>query len=210
MKFFKKINIGLILAIITIISVVIYCINVESDRKKSKEDIKKVCEEFVGVTNRLCLLPEQYQVIGEDGSKTDLNNYFSNMKNEIQNYTATEQIANIQKIILSEVVQNQLLNTATITTDFDRKITKISSYNFDGNQVTVTFKSKITIKQKYNDMNIETGKTEEKVKEESFDVDEETITLEHKDGKWKIVSANLDYRTNSSYNMNMNSINMMF
>lgn len=198
MKFIKKINIGLVIAIIAIIAVVIYCVKTESSRNNSKEDIKKVCEEFIDITDKYSILPEQYQVVGSSGSNIDLSNYYSEMKSELQKYTTTEQTANIQKLILSEVVDNQLLNTTSIITEFDRKIVKISSYVFDGNQVTVTFKSKVSVKQKYQDMNMETGEVAEKVKDSSFDSDSESITLEKKDGKWKIVSANLNYNSNSS------------
>ena len=94
------------------------------------------------------------------------------------------------------------MNTDTINTNFDRKITKISSYEFDGNQVTVSFSSKITIKQKYKEINVLTGETMEKMKDDSIDSDSESITLEQKDGKWKIVSTNLTYSANGN-NMTM-------
>ena len=197
MKFLKKINIGLVLAIIAIIAVVIYCVSVESNRKNSKADIKKACEEFIDITNKYSTLPEQYQVLGEEGSKINLDTYNSEMESELKKVTTTDQTANIQKMILSEVLKNQLLNTNAINTSFNRKITKISSYEFDGNQVTVSFSSKISIKQKYAEVNSLTAESEEKVKDIDIDADEESITLEQKDGKWKVVSANLTYDSNS-------------
>ncbi|MBR2745023.1 MAG: hypothetical protein IKE01_07020 [Clostridia bacterium] len=202
MKFFKKINIGLVLAIIAIVAVVIYCISVESNRKSSKEDIKKACEEFIEITDKYSVLPEQYQVLGEEGSKINLDTYYSEMEDALKGVTTTDQTANVQKRILSELLQKQLLNTDTINTNFDRKITKISSYEFDGNQVTVSFSSKITIKQKYKEINVLTGETMEKMKDDSIDSDSESITLEQKDGKWKIVSTNLTYSANGN-NMTM-------
>ena len=199
MRFIKKINLGLILAIIAITAVVVYSVNVESGRKSAKEDIKKVCEEFINLTDKYSILPTEYQVVGIQNANVDLNNFYSEMKVELNKVTTTEASANIQKTILSEALENQMLNTTNITTNFNREITKISSYAFDGNQVTVTFNSKITIKQKYNDVNVETGELSEKIKEDSFESNGETITLEQKDGKWKVVSANLSYNSLSSF-----------
>ena len=89
-----------------------------------------------------------------------------------------------------------------ITISFKREITKISEYIFDGNQVTVTFNSKVTIKQKYNDINIEDNTSQEKVNETTFDTEGDTITLEQKDGVWKIVYADLQFNNiNALYNM---------
>lgn len=193
MKFFKKINLGLVLVIIAIVLVTLYSVNLENKRSSSKEEIKKVSEEFIKITNKYSILPEQHQIIGQQNANIDLTNFYSEMEGELNNITTSKETANIQKTILSEIIQNQLLNTSSIIVNFDRKIVKISSYVFDGNQVTITFNSKITIKQKYNEFDLQTGLSTEKIKEDSFEANSETITLEQKDGTWKVVCANLLY-----------------
>lgn len=193
MRLIKKINIGFVLAIIAIVATVVYSVNVEAERKSAKEDIKKVCENFIDITDKYSILPTEYQVVEIENSNVDLNNFYFEMKGELVKVTTTEETANIQKTILSEALQNQLLNTTNITTSFNREIVKISSYEFDGNQVTVTFDSKITVKQKYNELNTETGELSEKINEDFFESSGETITLEQKDGTWKVVCANLSY-----------------
>lgn len=202
MKFLKKINIGLVLAIITILAVVIYSINIENERKNAKEDIRKACGEFINLTNKYAVLPEEYQVIGQDAKTVNLNNFNSKMEEELKNIMVTDSAAEIQKSILSDVTQNDLLSTADIICGLDRKISKISSYEFDGNQVTVTFISEITVKQKYNDINIETGEQKEKIREHVIESMQETITLDKKDGVWKVVSADLDYSINDLSGIN--------
>lgn len=198
MKFFKKINIGLILTIIVLLAVVIYSINVENNRKNSKEDIKKACENFIEISNKYSILPTEYQVIGEDGKNVDLSAYYSEIKNELNKIAINESATNIQKNIISDNLESQLLNTSSFITEFDKKIVKITSYSFDGNQVSVTFNTKTTVKQKYQDINSETGEPIEKVKESSFDNEDESITLERKDGNWKIVCGNLSYSADNS------------
>ncbi len=198
MKFIKKVNIGLILTIIAIIAVVVYSVNLESKRKSAKEDIKKACEEFIDLTDKYYTLPSEYQVIGEESTDVDLTDFYTKMEDELKTKTTSDGTANIQKTILTEYVKNQLVDTSKITVSFNREITRISNYNFDGNQVTVTFNSKVTTKQKYNDIDLETGETSEKISENVFEVQDESITLEKKDGTWKIVYANLQYQDSDS------------
>lgn len=202
MKLIKKVNIGLMLAIIAILAVVIYSVNIENERKASKQEIKKSCEEFIGITDKYYTLPENYQILGEKSQDVDLTNYYTEMENELKAKTINDSATKIQKTILTEYLKNQLVNTSKITVSFKREITKISEYSFDGSQVTVTFNSKVTIKQKYNDTNIEDNSTQEKINETTFDTEGDVITLEKKDGDWKIVYADLQFKNmNALYNM---------
>lgn len=200
MKNLKKINLGLILTIITILAVVIYSVNLEAQRKSSKEDIRKSCEEYISIVDKYIVLPEELQKIEEDPKSVNLDDYNANMEQDLREAMVSESAVEIQKTILSDIAEKDLLNTSTFIISYDRKIKKINSYNFDGNQVTVTFESKITTKQKYLDVNIETGEKQEKVKENNCEVEGDMITLEKKDGKWKVVYSNFDYGFNNHTN----------
>ena len=194
MKFIKKLNIGLVLAIIAILAVIIYSVNIENERKASKQEIKKSCEEFISITDKYYTLPENYQTIGEKSQDVDLTNYYTEMENELKTKTINDSATKLQKTILTEYLKNQLVDTSKITVSFKREITKISEYKFDGN--------KVTIKQKYKDINIEDNTSKEKVNETTFDTEGDTITLEQKDGVWKIVYADLQFNNiNALYNM---------
>ena len=115
------------------------------------------------------------------------------MENKLKEVMLNESAVKIEKSILSDYVERDLLNTTTFITSFDRQILKIRSYDFDGNQVTVSFDSKINIKQKYIDVNVETGEKQERVKESNVEGIRDTITLEKKDGKWKVVYSELNF-----------------
>lgn len=187
MKKLKKINLGLVLTLIVLIAVVIYSINVEGQRKSSKEEIRKCCEEYVDLIDKYLVLPESAQVFGEDVKGIKLDSHYEEMENKLKEVMLNESAVKIERAILSDYVERDLLNTTTFITSFDRQIIKIRSYDFDGNQVTVTFDSKINIKQKYIDVNVETGEKQERVKESNVEGVRDTITLEKKDGKWKVV-----------------------
>ena len=193
MKVLKKINLGLVLTIIVVLAVVIYSINVEGERKSSKEEIRKSCEEYIDLIDKYVVLPESAQVFGEDVKNVKLDDYFAEMEGKLKEVMVSDSAVSIEKSIVSDYAQRDLLNTTTFVTSYDKEIIKIKSYEFDGNQVTVAFESRIKIKQKYMDFNAETGESTEKVKEDTIEGLRETITLEKKDGKWKVVYSDLNF-----------------
>lgn len=192
MKKLKKINIGLVLTIITIAIVVIYSVSVEMQRKGSKEDIRRSCEEYISLVDKYSVLPENAQVLGGEAKNINLDSFKSEMEKDLKSVMVSDSAAELQKMILSDYVEKDLINTSQYTTSYDRKIVKIKSYEFDGNQVTVTFKASVRIKQKYMELNNQTGAPEEKVKEQNVDTESNIITLEKKDNKWKVVYSNFD------------------
>lgn len=193
MKNLKKINVGLVLTIIIVLAVVIYSIVIENQRKSSKEEIKKSCVEYVDLIDKYLVLPESAQVLGEDVKNVNLDGYKSELENELKSVMVNDSAVMIQKAIVSDFAEKDLLNTSTFITSYDKKINKVKSYSFDGNQVTVVLESMIKIKHKYSDVNMETGEQQERIKEDSYDKVTDTITLEKKDGKWKVVYSNLDF-----------------
>ena len=72
--------------IIAILAVIIYSVNIENERKASKQEIKKSCEEFINITDKYYTLPENYQTIGEKSQDVDLTNYYTEMENEFVSY----------------------------------------------------------------------------------------------------------------------------
>lgn len=193
MKGLKKINIGLLLTIITIILIVAYCIHVENTRRAAKEDIMNACNSYIDATDKYAYLPEEYQVIGIKKVDVDLANYNDELEKELEKHTSTKGVANIEKNILSQIVETQLMDTSGIIVDFNRKIAKISSIQFSGNQVTVVFNSKISVKKKYKEVNLETGEENEKIREINHDAVGESITLEKIGNDWKVIYANLNF-----------------
>ena len=188
MKILKKINIGLVLAIITILAVVIYCVNLESSRKSAKQDIKKVCEEFIDLSDKYSKLPEEYQNVGGDLKQVNLDVYYSQLETELKEKMKNDAVVKFEKSVLEEKLKKQLYDLSKITIDVNTEITKISSYKFNGDEVTVTFNTKVTTKQKYLD---DENKISEKINETNYEDD--SIVLQQIDGKWKIVLADLGY-----------------
>ena len=195
MKILRKINKGLVLTIIVLLALTVYLANVEKQRKEDKEDIKKACEEFISFTDKYLVLPEEMQKLTEPVVEDKIDEYKKEMKTELEKLMiSNEENLKLQYQNLEFALDEGYHSSEGIRSKLERKITKISSYEFEGNQVTVTFKSKVKIIRKYlNEEN------EEQEKQKSFDVDEDEILLQKIDKKWKIVYADLKYDNYNYY-----------
>ena len=189
MKILRKINKGLILTIIVLLALTVYLANVEKQRKADKEDIKKACEEFISFTDKYSVLPEEMQKLTEPVSENKVEEYKKEMKTELEKLMIdNKEAVKLQYQNLEFCLDDGYNNSDGIRSNLERKITKISSYEFEGNQVTVTFKAKVKTTTKYlNEEN------KEQERQNSYDSENDEIMLQKIDGKWKIVYSNLQY-----------------
>ena len=193
MKFLKKINKGLILTILVLIVLILYFNNVEKQRDKDKPDIKKACEDFIELTDKYSVLPVELQTLQDNIPEEKVDDYIKQMKKDLADVMIDNQESiNIQQKILEENLKNGY-NVLEVRTNLSRKIQKVSSYQFENNQVTVSLKDNVE----------ETIKTpdglEEYDKNNEFEASEDEIVLQKVDGKWKIVYANLQFDDNARY-----------
>ena len=205
MKILRKVNKGLILTIIVVLALSIYLIGVEANRNKEKPDIEKICKEYVELTNKYAVMPEESQKIyttsGETASdsekrKEDFKKQIEVQMNKFAEELKTKMIDNetardMQKEILGDFLENSNDIFSSVITKYNREITKVRKFNFDADQVTVTFDTKIDVETKYLGSGLE--ESNETTKKENFNANSETITLKKVDNNWKVVYADLTY-----------------
>lgn len=191
MKVLKKINKGLILTIIVLAALLIYISGVEKQRNADKPDIRKACEEFIALTDKYVVLPEDMQK--SEVSEEKVNEYVNQMKNDVEKVM----ISNTEAVKIQEqVIENNLrdsYNALDVRSKISRKIKKINGYEFDGNQVTVKLNNQVEIVTKVFDEIDSTKETE------TFDASNDEIILQKIDGKWKIVNSNLQFDGSNRY-----------
>ena len=194
MKIWKKINKGFLLTLIVLLALIIYLVGVEEQRKEDKTNIQKVTEEFIEFTDKYTVLPEEMQTLTEKISKEKVEKYETEMKTKLEDLMiSNEEAVKIQNQILVSNLENGY-SQGEIKSKQERKITKITSYEFDGDQVTVTFNSKLETNTKYlNEEN------EEQERKKSLDIIGEEVVLQKVDGEWKIVYSNLRYEDYGNY-----------
>ena len=191
MKVLKKINKGLILTIIVLAALLIYISGVEKQRNADKPDIRKACEEFIALTDKYVVLPEDMQK--SEVSEEKVNEYVNQMKSDVEKVM----ISNTEAVKIQEqVIENNLrngYNALDVRSKVSRKIKKINGYEFDGNQVTVKLNNQVEIVTKVFDEIESTKETE------TFDASNDEIILQKIDGKWKIVYSNLQFDGSNRY-----------
>lgn len=191
MKVLKKINKGLILTIIVLAALLIYISGVEKQRNADKPDIRKACEDFILLTDKYVVLPEDMQK--SEVSEEKVNEYVNQMKSDVEKVM----ISNTEAVkIQKQVIENNLRNgydAFDVRIKMSRKIKKINGYEFDGNQVTVKLKDQVEIVTKVFDEIDSTKETE------TFDASNDEIILQKIDGKWKIVYSNLQFDGSNRY-----------
>lgn len=193
MKVLKKINKGLILTILVLIVLVIYFSNLEKQRASDKTDIKKVCESFIELTDKYSVLPEELQTLKGEVPEDKVKEYTNQMKKDLTEIMIDNQESvNIQQKILEESLRNGY-SEGQVRTNWSRKIQKVSSYQFEKNQVTVSLKDNIEETIKTSDG------IEEYNKNNEFEASKDEIVLQKVNGKWKVVYANLLFDDNTSY-----------
>ena len=193
MNILKKINKGLILTILVLIVLVIYFSNLEKQRASDKTDIKKVCESFIELTDKYSVLPEELQTLKGEVPEDKVKEYTNQMKKDLTEIMIDNQESvNIQQKILEESLRNGY-SEGQVRTNWSRKIQKVSSYQFEKNQVTVSLKDNIEETIKTSDGSEEYNKNNE------FEASKDEIVLQKVNGKWKVVYANLLFDDNTSY-----------
>ncbi len=187
MRLLRKINKGLILTIIVLVLLVTYCICVEKQRNADKTEIKKVCEKFINLADKYVVAPEKMQNTSQELSSANEEEIQKNLNNELKEIMINNPEAiEIQSSTIMEALKNGYTDKKMKIKN-ERTITKISNYEFDGNQVEVTFNSTLNVAYKYIDNGSEKEKTN------TFNNSSELITLQKVDGKWKVVYSNLNY-----------------
>lgn len=191
MKVLKKINKGLILTIIVLAALLIYISGVEKQRNADKPDIRKACEDFILLTDKYVVLPEDMQK--SEVSEEKVNEYVNQMKSDVEKVM----ISNTEAVkIQKQVIESNLRNgydALDVRIKMSRKIKKINGYEFDGNQVTVKLKDQVEIVTKVFDEIDSTKETE------TFDASNDEIIVQKIDGKWKIVYSNLQFDGSNRY-----------
>lgn len=192
----KRVNKGFILTLIVLVSLTLYILKVETQRTADKEEIKKVYEEFIELTDKYSVLPEDLQKIDETVDKDRLEEYKKQMKMDLRKLMIDdEETINIQYKSL-ETALDSGYNKLEIRTNQKRNINKITTYRFNSNKVDIKFEGTLERNIKFY------NGAEEKTESKEFDTIYDEIVLQKIDGKWKVKYSNLHYVKMYSVNEN--------
>ena len=195
MKFLKKINKGLLLTIIVVAILIIYLTNLEKQRESDKTDIKNACEEFIALTDEYVVLPEEMRTYTGEISKENEEKIGAQLKEALKKQMVdNDKAIDIQYEYLTDKLQSGYKTENEIKIKNKRTITKISSYEFDGSQVTVSLKTSTEVTYKYKEV---TG--EEKERKNTTTSSSDEIVLQKVEGEWKIVYSYLQFDVGNNF-----------
>lgn len=198
MKLLKKINKGFILTVIVLILLSIYLSNQEKAKETDKKEISQKCEQYIDFTNKYAVLPEDMQVLKQEISNTELEKYKNEIKQELKKQMIeNEQAVDLQYQILTSILENNIKKDS-IVTQISRRMIDKPQYVFDGDQVQVTFQSRISITEKYLENDNDTEE-DAKTRNTTYMTQNDQINLQKVDGEWKIVYSNLQFYSNKEY-----------
>ena len=198
MKLLKKINKGFILTVIVLILLSIYLINQEKAKETDKKEISQKCEQYIDFTNKYAVLPEDMQALTKEISNTELEKYKNEIKQELKKQMIeNEQAVDLQYQILTSILENNIKKDS-IVTQISRRMIDKPQYVFDGDQVQVTFQSRISIEEKYLENDNDTEE-DAKTRNTTYMTQNDQINLQKVDGEWKIVYSNLQFYSNKEY-----------
>lgn len=184
MKFFSKINRGLILTSLVLVAVVIYLVTQSISQGEVKPIIKDVCEKYISTAVSYKELPEKYKKENPEIPKADLDKYIEEMTKDLKVfYTDNEKTYKYAIDKSKDDLERQANGLGTVF-NYEKSIVEYKDFVFDGNTVTVTILTNAVI----DGPNIfEPGMPRENFAAQTTD----TITLQKVDEEWKIIYADL-------------------
>ena len=142
----KKINIGIILIIITLISMICYLIHQENVKKQDIENMKVFLEEYYEVYNKYSVLYEEDREIDKIIDKAKYDEYKENMKNDLDKYIIND--SNIKQSIYEQYLTriDEQIKGKYIYNKHDKVLHDISSdIYFDGEYVILRAKIEFNV-----------------------------------------------------------------
>ena len=138
------------------------------------------------------MLPEENQKLTQQITDTELNKYKEELRTKLsEQMIDNEDAVDLQYQILVSTLEGNFSKNS-IVTNISRTITDKPKYEFDGDQVQVTFASKLSKTEKYLE-NEDDTEEDAKTRNNTQNTYSDQINLQKVNGEWKIVYSNLDF-----------------
>lgn len=190
MRLLWKINRGLILTVLVIIAVAT-CLTVQAvSFNSAKPEIQEICKDYIKTVTDYAMLPSQYRTDKPNITQAALDTYLAHMNDAIETFYSTNTQASKYVVSSMKVSLKNQANGTGVVYSYKKEIRTVESMNFNENSVTVT----MLVNTSYDGPN-SASVAGERIAASAQTTD--TITLQKSDGKWNIVSANLQLPTNN-------------
>lgn len=184
-KFIRKLNRGAIVSYVVLMAVALYLVALNVMQEREKPDIKAVCEAFVQADAAWRVLPVDYQNGETQLTAEEMTQFQSDTASDLGKYFVSNQVA-LQNYLygLTQALNARNEGLIPLFTGFDCTIMKFTGFSFEGDTVTVSFETQISIES----LNFAAGETSPSPTSGRFS---NVISVRKENGTWKIVYANI-------------------
>jgi hypothetical protein len=186
----KKINRGLIVTVVAVLGAVCYLVGLAIVQKGDREEIKKVCAEYLRVHAAYVMLPQARIAEKPDMPEAELDAYVKKMEEDLKRlYVNNEKAYKSELENIKSRLEEQAAGSGVIFS-YENKVQKIGAIHISGDTTSVT----VTTHSSW-DMTPRVISAEGTVpaRETGGGTAESIITLQKLDGAWKVVSAYVPY-----------------
>lgn len=185
----KKINLGVVLILITLITLTTYIIYDENSKAKDRENIKSFLDEYFVVCNKYYMLEKEARNIDKTPDVNEYNTYLSELKSDLSKYVLDSKLNDIYDIY-KQRLDKQFCGQYMIN-DYNIEINGVIEDDFKDSYISVVLDSTFTINrdERVNStIDKNTGRYEGRVRNLSTTIRSiNFIVLEKIGGEFKIV-----------------------
>ncbi len=197
----KKINLGIVAIVLTVLVLVGYIVNDENEKTKDKVKIKDICIAYMEIHNKYSVLEEKYRNIDNNIPTDEYEKYLSAMKSELSEYVLEENLQDVYDKYKANLDKQK--TGIYLVKKYDRQFKDISRYGFDLPLVTTNIDLIVNteIEQRYTAIKDE--KTNKYTGKVTLDTTtnrmNDTIIFKKVNGEYKIVYHNVSKMFSYSY-----------
>ncbi|MEI6580410.1 MAG: hypothetical protein WCN92_13240 [Eubacteriales bacterium] len=184
MKVLKKLNRGMIIAVIAVIGVSIYLVGLGITQHAEIPAIKQVVESYINTYVGYNMLPVEYRIAAPNMPQATLDSYVAKMETDIKSYfVAGDNSYKFMTDTLKSDLQSQTSET-TVVYNYTKEISKYTAFTFDKSTVTVTLDTNSSYDGPDKSNSVA-------VNFKGNAVTTDTVVLKKVDGAWKIVYSDI-------------------
>jgi hypothetical protein len=184
MKFFSKINRGLILLVLIVAAIAVFLVAQSISQAKVKPKIKDVCQQYINTAIGYRQLPEKYKKDNPEIPQAELDKYINDMTNNLKAFYADNDVNYKHVIERYKADLEEQAKGKGVVFNYKKDIKEYLKFTFEGDTVTAIIRTNSVLDGPNSRL---PGAPRENISAQTTD----SIILQKIDGEWKVIYADL-------------------
>lgn len=139
----KKINLGLVLTLLTLICLTMFVISEEKSKAEDIANVEEICKEYFNVYNKYSMLEKDDRNMDKEMNTDRYNTYLSEMKQDLSKYISDEKLDEVYEQYKKRL--DQQFYRKYVMKEYNKEFIEIKDYNFNDSYITVVLDVNITM-----------------------------------------------------------------